>query len=210
MKIALKCFNVAFLSHPVPLEIMSEVLQMAVCGDILLMFHRREPLPLYEIIKARKLEFRAFECENVSEIQHISKKWAEFGKIKGIKDKMSELKNKINAIENKAQIEVNSLQEFIKTPFFSEFTLTFAKNNALKNENDTTNLKRFLAHFCLNLHQNSKHFQANFCIFIYNDECAKNGVCAGIVKEIEANLKLQLNAKSPFNQGLNADELELC
>ena len=59
----LKIFDTRALEHPRPLEIMSEALKFAHLEEILLMIHRREPLPLYDIIRAQGLEFRAFESD---------------------------------------------------------------------------------------------------------------------------------------------------
>ena len=62
-KMGLKIFDTRALEHPRPLEIMSEALKFAHLGEILLMIHRREPLPLYDIIRAQGLEFRVFESD---------------------------------------------------------------------------------------------------------------------------------------------------
>lgn len=50
-------YDVSHLEHPRPLEIMSEALLYAHSGDILLMKHYREPLLLYDVIKAQALTY---------------------------------------------------------------------------------------------------------------------------------------------------------
>ena len=65
----LKIFDTRALQHPRPLEIMSKALKITHCGEILLMIHRREPLPLYEILKAQGLEFRACESDFCGEFE---------------------------------------------------------------------------------------------------------------------------------------------
>lgn len=52
-----KVYDVSSLEHPEPLEIMTNALKKAQEGEILLMIHRREPFPLYEIIKAQNLHY---------------------------------------------------------------------------------------------------------------------------------------------------------
>lgn len=52
-----KVYDVSALEHPEPLEIMTSALKEAREGKLLLMIHRREPFPLYEIIKAQNLHY---------------------------------------------------------------------------------------------------------------------------------------------------------
>ncbi len=59
----LKIYDTRTLEHPRPLEIMSDALKYAHGGAILVMVHRREPFPLYDIIRAQGLTFRAFESD---------------------------------------------------------------------------------------------------------------------------------------------------
>ena len=52
-----KVYDVSSLEHPEPLEIMINALKEAREGELLLMIHRREPFPLYEIIKTQNLHY---------------------------------------------------------------------------------------------------------------------------------------------------------
>lgn len=62
-----KIYDTRALQHPKPLEIMTSALINAHKGEILMMIHRREPFPLYDIIRAQGLEFKAFElCKKQS------------------------------------------------------------------------------------------------------------------------------------------------
>lgn len=57
-----KVYDVSSLEHPEPLEIMTNALKKAQEGEILLMIHRREPFPLYEIIKAQNLHYHTHKA----------------------------------------------------------------------------------------------------------------------------------------------------
>ena len=65
-------YDVRQLNHPEPLEIMTKALQKAQNGALLEMIHRREPFPLYDMIKAQNLDFFV-TCEKnaENEIYHI-------------------------------------------------------------------------------------------------------------------------------------------
>lgn len=57
-----KVYDVSALEHPEPLEIMTSALKEAREGKLLLMIHRREPFPLYEIIKAQNLHYHTHKA----------------------------------------------------------------------------------------------------------------------------------------------------
>ena len=116
----LKIFDTRALQHPKPLEIMSKALKIACCEEILLMIHRREPFPLYEIIKAQGLEFRAFNSDFCGEFVMNS-----------VNENLQE--NLQNSAKNSQDLDENLfLNSALKTPQNKDFSIEFA----LFNEND--------------------------------------------------------------------------
>ena len=117
----LKIFDTRALQHPKPLEIMSKALKIARCGEIiLLMIHRREPLPLYEILKTQGLEFRAFDSGFCVEFE-----------VNLVDENLQE--NSQNSAKNSRNLDENLfLNSALKSPQNKDFSIEFA----LFNEND--------------------------------------------------------------------------
>ncbi len=138
----LKIFDTRALQHPRPLEIMSKALKIARCEEILLMIHRREPFPLYEIIKAQGLEFRAFDsgfCVEF-EVNLIDKNLQE---------------NSQNSAKNSQDLDENLfLNSALKSPQNKDFSIEFA----LFNENDESDNS---INFTRNFYLKNPNFVAN-------------------------------------------------
>ena len=152
-KMGLKILDTRALEHPRPLEIMSEALKFAHLGEILLMIHRREPLPLYDIIRAQGLEFRAFEVdfsgefivnfvsnlanENLQKMRENSQNFSEF----------LHLNLSLNSLNLPSNLDENShLNSIFKSSQNNDFSIEFA----LFGENDENNNSvNFTCDFCL-------------------------------------------------------------
>ena len=184
-KMVLKIFDTRALEHPRPLEIMSEALKFAHLGEILLMIHRREPLPLYDIIRAQGLEFRALEVDFNGEfiVNFASENLQEM------------LENLQNFSENSAQNLSKNSQNF------SEFLLSNLNENS--QPNSTLNLNE-------NLHLNSifkslqnNDFSIEFALFDENDENnnSLNFTCDFCLKSSNfTNLNLEQNSAQNLSE----------
>ncbi|RAX51805.1 hypothetical protein CCY99_08370 [Helicobacter sp. 16-1353] len=56
--------NVAHLEHPEPLEIMTKAIANLRDNEYIKMIHRKEPLPLYEILKANGFFYHTISAES--------------------------------------------------------------------------------------------------------------------------------------------------
>ena len=155
----LKIFDTRALQHPKPLEIMSKALKIARCGEILLMIHRREPFPLYDIIRVQGLEFRAFECDFCGEFE-------------------------INLIDENLQ----NFSEFLQSNLLSNFGENSLLNSALKSTQNKDFSIEFALFNEDDENDNSVNFTRNFYLKNLNfAENSAQNLSKNLVKKMSKN-----------------------
>ena len=200
----LKIFDTRALQHPKPLEIMSKALKIARCGEILLMIHRREPFPLYEIIKAQGLEFRAFESDfcggfEVNSVDENLQNFSEFLQ-SNLLSNFGE-----NSLLNSALKSTQNKDFSIEFALFNEDdendnSVNFTRNFYFKNQNFVANsMKNLSENLVKKMSKNSQNSSQNshektFFIFIAQKQILKEFDSQNFIKKF-TQISSDFNAK---------------
>lgn len=200
----LKIFDTRALQHPKPFEIMSKALKLAHCGEILLMIHRREPFPLYDIIRVQGLEFRAFDGDfcgefEVNSINENLQNFSEFLQ-SNLLSNFSE-----NLFLNSALKSPQNKDFSIEFALFNkndenDNSINFTRNFYLKNSNFAKNSAQNLSeNLVKNLNENSQNLNQNshektFFIFIAQKQILSNFDTQDFIKKF-TQISNNFNAK---------------